>query len=95
MAQKQSSKPALIVFGIPGDLASKKTIPALLELSNHGWDDVDIIGVGRSEWTDETLRQEFLNSIHKQRRFVPDDRPADAHAIRSHRVPRGSAYGLR
>ncbi|WP_395154889.1 hypothetical protein [Ilumatobacter sp.] len=48
---------ALVLFGITGDLGESKLIPALLELCGSGrLDDVPVIGVGRSERSDEDIK---------------------------------------
>ena len=46
---------ALVVFGITGDLAYKKVIPALQALVRRGRLTVPIIGVGRSGTLDELI----------------------------------------
>ncbi len=54
----------MVVFGITGDLARKKLIPALYELHRQGaLDDYDVIGFGRRPWTDDTLRQELSAAV--------------------------------
>lgn len=47
---------ALVVFGITGDLARKKIFGALYDLAVLGRLDLPVIGVGRSDWSDEKLR---------------------------------------
>ena len=42
---------ALVIFGITGDLARKKTFAALYNLEVHGSIPCRIVGVGRREWT--------------------------------------------
>ncbi len=46
---------ALVLFGITGDLAKKKLIPALYELTAEGRLDMPVVGTARSQWTDERL----------------------------------------
>jgi hypothetical protein len=50
---------SIIVVGASGDLAKKKTFPALLDLFSHGHlpRDVNIIGVARSKMEDSELRE--------------------------------------
>ena len=48
---------ALVIFGITGDLARKKTFAALYRLDEHGKIPCRIIGVGRREWGDGELRE--------------------------------------
>ena len=47
---------ALVMFGITGDLAKKKLIPALYELTAEGRLEMPVVGAARSDWTDEELR---------------------------------------
>ena len=47
---------ALVVFGITGDLARKKIFGALYDLAVLDRLDMPVIGVGRSDWSDEKLR---------------------------------------
>lgn len=47
---------ALVLFGITGDLAKKKLIPALYELTAEGRLDMPVVGTARSDWTDEQLK---------------------------------------
>ncbi len=53
-----SSQPradALVLFGATGDLAKRKLFPALYHLEQTGVLDVPVIGVARSDWTDELV----------------------------------------
>lgn len=47
----------IIIFGVTGDLARRKLIPALFNNYKKGRlpDDLKIVGVGRREWTDDTM----------------------------------------
>jgi glucose-6-phosphate 1-dehydrogenase len=56
---------ALVVFGITGDLARKMTLPALYRLARRKELYCRIIGVGRSEWSDEQLRERARVSIEE------------------------------
>jgi glucose-6-phosphate 1-dehydrogenase len=49
---------ALVVFGASGDLATRKILPALSRLADQGVldDGFTLIGVARTEWTDEEFR---------------------------------------
>ena len=44
---------ALVLFGATGDLAKRKLFPALYQLVRRGELTVPVIGVARSDWTDE------------------------------------------
>lgn len=54
---------ALVLFGITGDLAFKKLIPALQALVLRGTLDVPVVGVARSSWNLERLKQRFRESL--------------------------------
>ncbi|RPI41655.1 MAG: glucose-6-phosphate dehydrogenase [Betaproteobacteria bacterium] len=54
---------ALVVFGITGDLAHKKLIPALGSLAARGSLKVPVIGVARSEWSRERLLEHVASSL--------------------------------
>lgn len=56
---------ALVFFGATGDLAHKKIFPALQAMIKRGRLDVPVIGVGRSGWTTEQLRERARDSIEK------------------------------
>lgn len=47
---------ALVLFGATGDLARKKLIPAIYQLTAAGRLGVPVVGVARSEWDDDQLR---------------------------------------
>lgn len=46
---------AVVLFGVTGDLVSKKLFPALYELTRRDRLDVPVIGVARSPWDDQQL----------------------------------------
>jgi glucose-6-phosphate 1-dehydrogenase len=54
---------ALVIFGITGDLAKKMTLKALYDLTENGMLQVPVIGVGRTEWTDDDLRQHAREAV--------------------------------
>src|SRR5205823_9933788 len=57
---------ALVLFGITGDLAFKKLLPAVYNLAKHGHLNIPVIGVARSEWDDEKLRQRAHDAVAAQ-----------------------------
>lgn len=61
----QSPSDALVFFGATGDLAFKKIFPALQAMVKRGDLDVPVIGVGRSDWTDDQLRERARESLEK------------------------------
>jgi glucose-6-phosphate 1-dehydrogenase len=75
-----SSQPradALVLFGATGDLAKRKLFPALYHLEHTGVLDIPVIGVARSNWTDESFRE------HAREAIVADDPTADGGLIAS------------
>lgn len=60
---------ALVFFGATGDLARKKLFPALYHLAARDVLDVPVVGVARSAWDDNQLKERAANSV---REFVKD-----------------------
>ena len=54
---------AFVFFGATGDLAYKKIFPALQAMVMRGDLDMPVIGVGRSNWTVEQLRERARDSL--------------------------------
>ncbi|MDO5504297.1 MAG: glucose-6-phosphate dehydrogenase [Actinomycetia bacterium] len=54
---------ALVLFGATGDLARKKLFPALFHLFARDELDVPVIGVARSDWDDEQLREYAVEAV--------------------------------
>jgi glucose-6-phosphate 1-dehydrogenase len=54
---------ALVLFGATGDLAKRKLFPALYQLERNGRLNVPVIGVARSDWTDEAFCQQAHDAI--------------------------------
>ena len=69
MAQTNSGPPAgspgdvLVIFGITGDLAKKMTLKALYDLTANGTLTVPVVGVGRTKWSDDDLRQHAREAV--------------------------------
>jgi glucose-6-phosphate 1-dehydrogenase len=57
---------ALVIFGITGDLAYKYVIPALHAMIRRGTLDVPIVGVAKSGWDLEQMRQRVRDSLASQ-----------------------------
>ena len=70
MANEQAD--ALVVFGITGDLAHKKIIPALQSLVKHGTLDLPVIGVARGGSL-EGLRERIHDSLEGSEDGIDDD----------------------
>jgi glucose-6-phosphate 1-dehydrogenase len=62
-SSRQPTADALVLFGATGDLAVRKLFPALYHLVRRGELTVPVIGVARSEWTDEDFRVHARESI--------------------------------
>ena len=54
---------ALVLFGATGDLAKRKLFPALYHLERHGNLKIPVIGVARSDWTDQAFCQNAHDAI--------------------------------
>jgi glucose-6-phosphate 1-dehydrogenase len=62
---------ALVFFGATGDLAYKKIFPALQAMVKHGRLDAPVIGVARSPWSIDQLRNRAKDSVAKHGSFDP------------------------
>ena len=60
---------ALVLFGATGDLAKRKLFPALYHMERRGELEVPVIGVARSDWTDDVFREHAGEAI---REFVDE-----------------------
>ena len=56
---------ALVFYGVTGDLAFKKIFPALQAMVKRGQLNVPVVGVARSPWNVEQLRQRVRESLEK------------------------------
>jgi glucose-6-phosphate 1-dehydrogenase len=61
----QPEADALVLFGATGDLAKRKLFPALYQLERRGQLSVPVVGVARSDWTDEDFKAHARESIEK------------------------------
>lgn len=59
----QTSSDALVFFGATGDLAYKKIFPALQKLAKRGILDIPVIGVAKSGWNLQQLRERARSSV--------------------------------
>ena len=57
---------SMVMFGVTGDLARKKLMPAIYDLSNRGLlpPGFSLVGFARREWDD----QDFATVVHRCRR---------------------------
>ena len=56
---------AFVFFGATGDLAYKQIFPAMQAMIQRGQLDMPIIGVGRSQWTSDQLKEHARQSIQE------------------------------
>lgn len=65
----------VVIFGVTGDLAHRKLVPALYNLSVDGLlpANFNLIGFARREYSDESFRAEFKDSVSKYSRRKPID----------------------
>jgi glucose-6-phosphate 1-dehydrogenase len=65
----------LVIFGITGDLAHRKLLPALYELTlaERLPENFSVIGFARRDWSDDYLRQQMRSSILEFARSQPID----------------------
>ncbi len=56
---------AIVLFGVTGDLAHRKLLPALYELSRRGDlpNEYAIVGFGRRDWSDDQFRDEVHTTL--------------------------------
>ena len=54
---------ALVLFGATGDLAKRKLFPALYHMEERRELELPIVGVARSDWTDDIFRKEATSAI--------------------------------
>lgn len=59
----QPKADALVLFGATGDLAKRKLFPALYHLERTGALDVPVIGVARSDWSDDAFCRQAHDAI--------------------------------
>jgi glucose-6-phosphate 1-dehydrogenase len=64
---------AVVLFGVTGDLARKKVVPAIYDLANRGLlsPNFALVGFGRRDWTDEDFANAVLKDVnaHSRTRF--------------------------
>lgn len=60
----------LVMFGITGDLARHKLLPAVYDLANRGLlsPSFSLVGVGRRPWSDEDMRDYVAANVRKRAR---------------------------
>src|ERR671920_447524 len=65
----------LVIFGGTGDLAQRKLLPAIYNLAHEGAlpEGFNLIGVSRSEMSDDDYRKVARESIQEHSRRPPDE----------------------
>ncbi len=71
----EAASDALVFFGATGDLAHKKIFPALQSLAKHGKLNFPVIGVAKSGWNLEQLKQRAQDSVEHYGGLDPDAFP--------------------
>lgn len=68
MQIKEQPKSIIVIFGATGDLAKRKLYPSLYQLYQKGHisEQFAVVGIGRREWSDETLRDQVRESIKNE-----------------------------
>ena len=71
---------ALVVFGATGDLTRRKLLPAVYNLAHEGAlpERFELVGVARSEQSDEDFREMAREAIERFSRRRPDPYVLDA-----------------
>src|SRR6201996_8870325 len=61
---------AVVIFGVTGDLARKKVVPAIYDLANRGLlpPNFALVGFGRRDWTDEDFTKEVYQLVKEHSR---------------------------
>jgi glucose-6-phosphate 1-dehydrogenase len=68
----ETASDALVFFGATGDLAHKKIFPALQRLAKRGHLDMPVIGVAKSGWNLDQLKQRARDSVEHYGGLDPD-----------------------
>ncbi|GAB3540673.1 glucose-6-phosphate dehydrogenase [Arthrobacter tecti] len=66
---------SLVLFGVTGDLARKKLMPAVYDLANRGLlpPSFALVGFGRRDWSDEQFAEEVRSSVKQYARTPFND----------------------
>ena len=61
---------AVVIFGVTGDLARKKVVPAIYDLANRGLlpPTFSLVGFGRRDWDDEAFSNEVYQLVKEHSR---------------------------
>ena len=78
MALSPPEGDAFLLFGATGDLAKKKLWPALYELTLEGRMDMPIVGIARSDWQDDDMRDRARESVRAKLGALVDESALEA-----------------
>ncbi|HXW94095.1 MAG TPA: glucose-6-phosphate dehydrogenase [Nitrososphaerales archaeon] len=72
--RKPAGPSAIVIFGASGDLASRKVMPALYSLHRAGFlpEPFRMVGVARTEFSDDAFRRRMHEGVSKFSRLKPD-----------------------
>jgi glucose-6-phosphate 1-dehydrogenase len=78
MSEANSHKTAFVIFGVTGDLTSRKLMPALYELAiaNRLPNNFHIIGFARRPWNHDELIEHMRSGVLEHARSLPVDEDA-------------------
>ncbi len=65
MSDREARSDALVLFGVTGDLAFQKVIPALQAMVRRGNLEVPVVGVARSGWNKDRLVERMRTSLEE------------------------------
>ncbi len=73
-SEAKSDPATIVIFGASGDLTQRKLVPALHSLACEGLlpENVQIVGVARSEFTDEAFREHLYEGVEAYGRQRPE-----------------------
>ena len=73
-SEAKSDPATIVIFGASGDLPQRKLVPALHSLACEGLlpENVQIVGVARSEFTDEAFREHLYEGVEAYGRQRPE-----------------------
>ncbi len=66
MPDATSPADAFLLFGATGDLAKKKLLPALYELTIEGRLDMPVVGIARSQLNDDEMRDRVRDAVRER-----------------------------
>ena len=66
MPDATSPADAFLLFGATGDLAKKKLLPALYELTIEGRLDMPVVGIARSQLNDDEMRDRVRDAVREK-----------------------------